>query len=384
MIEGKEAPVQSGKEPAPPLPLHERIFGQVEVRIAIKAGVAATLSLYMGSTIAYLFNRPDYLLSGTWCVLSTFAVLQANLGGTYRAAWIRFLGVMLGSFMGGLFTSLFGSNAISLGVSVVLTMLICSLLNLKDSIRIACLSLSVVIILWGLHPLISPWKFGMYRFFDSTVGILIAVLVSHLIWPSQASSTMREILASALDRLNRLFQLELTFHLPGPNFLKVYWELSQEIGDLLEEAKVTLSDSELELLAKSRSLTIWENLIDHLHTLFKKTCELQALQIGNLNKILDPELKIRLGETVETVSSTILELSAKLRGEVTEENIEKLPLAFAGLNEELNRFRKTHVTRQFEREDVEQFFVFFYNLRSLIEELLKMREKVSALLSETS
>jgi hypothetical protein len=63
--------------------------------------------------------------------------------------------------------------------------------------------------------------------------------------------------------------------------------------------------------------------------------------------------------------------SKEIKPELTD-----LPLAVENLNEELTRFRTTHITRKFERQDVENFFVFFYNLRSIIQELLKMEEKV--------
>jgi uncharacterized membrane protein YgaE (UPF0421/DUF939 family) len=362
--------------------LPDRIFNRMEVRIAVKAGVAASLSLYCGGSIAYYFDRPDYLLSGTWSVLSTFVVLQEHLGGTYRAAWVRFLGVLIGSLMGGLFTSLFGSNAISLGVSVVLTVLICSALKLKDSIRIACLSVSVVMILWGLHPSLSPWKFGMYRFFDSTVGILVAVFVSHTLWPSKATSHMRENIADTLEQINRLFQLELKIE-PSEMTTQLEKDLMREIKKKVEETHQYLSDSELELLTKSKSLEIWESLIDHLNSIYKITRELRALQKWGINKIFDAELQNRLMETVESCSNMIMKLSAMLRNANAIEQKTGLSTAISQLNDDLNRFRKSRATRNFERQEVEQFFVFFYHLRLLVEELIKMKETIVTLNSES-
>jgi len=361
------------------VPLHEELFHRMEVRIAIKAGIAACVSLYSGVGFAILLNRPDYLLSGTWCVMSTFVVLQAHLGGTYRAAWVRFLGVLIGSFMGGLFTSIFGSNAITLGVSVVFTVLICSLFELKDSIRISCLSLSIVMILWGLHPSMSPWTFGMYRVLDSTLGILIAVIISHTIWPAQASTRLRGNIAKTLRYINRLFQLELSLKPPPKHFDRIHRKLIRDINRLLDETRHYLKESELELLTKSRNIEDWENLLDHLENIFESTTELSSFHEYNIKKILDKKLKDRLIETMEACVSTFKDLSDMLKSSEIKEELTDLPLAVDNLNEELTRFRMTRSTRQFDREDVEHFFVFFYNLRSVIEELLKMEDKVISL-----
>ena len=107
----------------PESPWYRKILDRIELKIALKAGIAAFLSLYAGNSFAKLLDRPDYLLSGTWTVMSTFVVLQAHLGGTYKAAWVRFLGVLVGSFMGGFFTSIFGSNSVTLCVSVLFTVI---------------------------------------------------------------------------------------------------------------------------------------------------------------------------------------------------------------------------------------------------------------------
>lgn len=366
-------------EPTAPSLLEDKLFNRMEVRIALKAGLAASISLYCGSGLAKLLDRPDYLLSGTWCVLSTFVVLQAHLGGTYRAAWVRFLGVLIGSFMGGLFTSIFGSNAITLGVSVVFTVLICSLFELKESIRISCLSLSVVMILWSLHPSMSPWKFGLYRFMDSTVGILIAVIVSHTIWPAQASNKLRFNIAKTLRYINRLFQLELSLKPTPKHFDRIHRKLIFDIHRLLEESRQFLKESELELLTKSKNLEDWENLLDHLDNIFASTTELSSFHRYNLENLIDKELKEHLYETMEACVSTFKNLNDMLNNAEVIEELTDLPFAVKKLNEELTRFRMTRTTRKYEREDVEHFFVFFYNLRSIIEQLLKMEEKVISL-----
>lgn len=361
--------------------LLQKLINQLEFQIAMKAGVAASLSLYLGVAFAKWLDRPDTLISGTWCVLSTFVVMQAHLGGTYRAAWVRFLGVLIGSLMGGLFTSLFGSNAITLGISVVLTVLSCSLFQIKDSIRIACLSLSVVMILWGMQPSISPWKFGWYRFLDSTIGILIAVLVSHTLWPTKATQKLRLSVAKTVHMINRLFQMELSLRPPPKNFQTIHNRLTRDIEQSIMQAQNFLSDSELEVLSRTRRIEEWSNLLDRLSAIFDATRELNTFHTYNLKRILDDNLQNKLEQTLKKVVKNLNLLVQRLKRKYSEEPSQELREAVNELNEELARFRTTKTTRKFERHEVEKFFVFFYNLRLVIEELIKMEERVYKLLA---
>lgn len=353
----------------------QKLINRLEIQSAMKAGVAASLSLYLGVAFAKWLQRPDALISGTWCVMSTFVVLQAHLGGTYRAAWVRFLGVLIGSFMGGLFTSMFGSNAITLGVGVVLTVLACSLFKIKDSIRIACLSVSIVMILWGLHPSISPWQFGWYRFLDSSLGILIAVFVSHILWPTKATLKLRLSVANTVSMINRLFQMELSQKTQPQNFDREHRQLSMEIEESILQAENFLVDSELEVLSRTKRIEEWSNLLDHLSAIFDATKELNTFHTFDLERILDENLSKKLYATINTIDKTMNTLVRRLKREYEEEPSQELREAVNALNEELARFRTTRTTRKYERHEVEKFFVFFYNLRIVIEELIKMDER---------
>ena len=359
----------------------QKLINRLEFQIAMKAGVAATLSLYLGVAFAKWLDRPDTLISGTWCVLSTFVVMQAHLGGTYRAAWVRFLGVLIGSFMGALFSTLLGSNAITLGISVVLTVLSCSFFKIKDSIRIACLSVSIVIILWGLHPSISPWQFGWYRFLDSTLGILIAVLVSHTLWPTKATQKLRLSVANTVHMINRLFQMELSLKQPQNNFEKTHRKLTLEIEESILQAKNFLVDSELEVLSRTRRIEEWANLLDQLAEIFDATAKLNTFHSFDLQKILDNHLKEKMENTLKSVVKAMNILVQRLKREYEKEPSEELRESVNALNDELARFRSTRSTRNFERHEVEKFFVFFYNLRLVIEELIKMDERTYRLLN---
>ncbi len=360
-------------------PLYLALLDRMEFKIAFKAGLAAFFSLYLGVAFAKLFNRPNSLLSGIWCVLSAFIVLQAHLGGTYRAAAIQFLGVLIGSSMGGIFTTLFGSNATSLGVSVILTVLLCSIFKLKESIRIACFSLTVVMLLWALNPYISPLMFGLFRILDSILGILIAVIITHTFWPAQATRKLRLNIAKTINYLNRFFCLEMSLINRPQNYEEMQRKLTFKISHLMDETSFYLQDSELELLTKTKSLENWSNLINHLKNIFEGSKELYCFNEYDLKRILDQGLRNQLENAFEAIVKAFKTLTGELKNKEILENKTNLSAVAALLNDELNRFRMTRETRKFQRQDVEHFFVFFYNLRLIIEELIKMEEQILVL-----
>lgn len=357
----------------------QKIFGRIEWKIAVKAGIAASMSLFFGLGFSKLLSRPDSLVSGAWCVMSTFVVLQAHLGGTYRAAGVRALGVLVGSLMGGFFTSIFGSTVFSLGISVVLTVAICSMLNLKESIRIACLSLSIVMILWGLRPSISPWMFGLFRFLDSCLGILIAVVVAHALWPTEATQKIRFHIAKTLVALGRLYRQVVSIKSPPDNQERLYRRSVREVNKLQRENRQYLEESKLELLTKTSSTEDWALLIDQLENIYESIAILRNFNQSNVAKMLDDPLTEKLNAVIEETALSFQELSRLLETGESGETLRDLRSAVEGLSEELHRFRSTRRTRKFNFRDVENYFVFFYNLRSIVEEMVKMEEKIQTL-----
>jgi len=357
----------------------QQIFGRIEWKIAVKAGIAASMSLFFGLGFSKLLSRPDSLVSGAWCVMSTFVVLQAHLGGTYRAAGIRALGVLVGSLMGGLFTSIFGSTVFTLGISVFLTVVICSMLNLKQSIRIACLSLSVVMILWGLRPEVSPWTFGLFRFLDSCLGILIAVVVAHALWPTEATQKIRFHIAKTLVTLGRLYRQVVSLKVLPENHQKQYSRLVREVNKLQRENRQYLEESKLELLTKTSSTEDWALLIDQLENIYESIAILRNFNQSNVASMLDEPLNEKVSGVIDATVLSFQELSRLLETGESGETLRELRAAVEDLSEELHRFRSTRRTRKFNFRDVENYFVFFYNLRSIVEEMVKMEEKILTL-----
>jgi uncharacterized membrane protein YgaE (UPF0421/DUF939 family) len=75
-----------------------------------------------------------------------------------------------------------GATPWSVGISVFLTTILCYTLDLRESYRLAGVT-SVIVI---LASKLNPAGFALQRFIDVSIGILIALLVSMLVFPKKS------------------------------------------------------------------------------------------------------------------------------------------------------------------------------------------------------
>jgi uncharacterized membrane protein YgaE (UPF0421/DUF939 family) len=349
------------------------IVDRIEWKIAIKTGLSAALGLFFGMLWSHHFQRPETIISGMWSALAAIVVQQAHLGSTYRSAWIRFIGVFIGCAMGGLFTTLLGSNPLSLCLSIILTVVFCSLLGVKDSVRIACLSVAVVMILWGLRPLTNPWQFGFFRFLDSCLGIVAAVLVAHLVWPAKVSSKIGHSVSAIFSHFTDLFQQAVS-----ANQNANYEQLSFETMELLWKNYQYLEDSKLELIS-TQGLEEWKSLFENLDAIYEHIDSLKHVYKNNLKVMLkDSDLEKDSKEVEKLIAAMLKNFSNVLNGEPLI-NFRPLEEALDHLKLSLQQFRDKKITRQYDLKDVEGFFVFFYSLKEMVSDLRKMHKHLSAL-----
>lgn len=367
---------------APKTTFMRTLLGKIEVKLAAKTGIAASLALFLGVAFSNIFDRPDVLVSGLWCVMASIVVLQAQLGGTYKAAWVRFFGVLVGSIVGSLFISYWNiDNPIYLGVGIFFTIIICSLLSLKDSFRIGALSTAVIIILGSHHPEVNPWIFGFFRFVDSCIGIIVAVFVAHVIWPERASENLRLNLMKTLTMIGKYYRLAITLEPENENNVqeKADEELFIEIQDLLHENRLYLEESKLEVLSRPPAPEDWTLIVSQLETMFESVAALKNVHKETLIKIFDDSLSEQISNVVDKTDMGFQELHKMLKSQKKPLHSAELEEALTSLNQDLLRFRGTRTTRKFNLEDVESFFVFFYRLRAIGESVYKMEQYLQKL-----
>lgn len=357
------------------------LFDRVDFKIAIRNGIGAGLALFVGNMLSETLHRPNTVISSLWTCITTILVLQAHLGGTYRAAWNRFLGLVVGTFMGGAMTAWAGSDPVTLAISVALTIIVCALFKLQESFRIAIATVAVIMIVWQLNPEVSPWIFSMYRFIDSCFGIVIGVLVAHTIWPFHAREKIRQNLAEAIDHLGTLYR-DITA--PTEEQDHTVYELIKEVDENFYNNRQILEDSKAELITKSARVQDWAILLSQMDELFEQVLSMRHVYKPSTRKLFDESLKLHFQKLIDNINTSFTEIAQMMRTGKWNANLPDLELSLSKLKEELLRFRGTKTTREFNLEDVEAFFVFFYSTKALLDVLKRAEGTIQTLIEEDS
>jgi len=163
--------------------LVHRISKRLSLFMAIEATLAIGTSYFLGMTFARLVQLDGSFISGLWCVISTILVLQVMMKQTVKQAWLRIFGSVMGSLTSGIVATLFGYGVGSLCLSIFLTIILVSLFRVKKTFRLACLTVSVIIVIGMVHPDIPPWMNAVSRLAESMIGAGVAVFFSWALLP---------------------------------------------------------------------------------------------------------------------------------------------------------------------------------------------------------
>src|SRR5579863_10553144 len=159
-----------------------------------KTALAAALCWWL----ALRFGMHD----GYWGAISAIIVLQSNFGATITASRDRILGTLIGAAFGFGF-SLFGVLPWNFILAVLSAVILCGLLGLRNSSRLAGVTISIVMLVQkgGSH-----WILALHRVEEVFLGILVAIAVSTLVFPDRARLRLRDGLAREFLVLNAFFE----------------------------------------------------------------------------------------------------------------------------------------------------------------------------------
>jgi hypothetical protein len=161
---------------------------------AAKTALAASLCWWLGSRFG--------LHEGYWGAISAIIVLQSNFGATLAASRDRILGTLIGAIFGFSF-SLFGSLPWNYILAVLAAMVLCGLLGLRSSSRLAGVTITIVMLVQSAN---SHWTLALHRVGQVLLGIVLAIAVSTLVLPDRAGLRLRDGLAQEFLTLGTFFE----------------------------------------------------------------------------------------------------------------------------------------------------------------------------------
>lgn len=156
----------------------------------------------LAATFCWWLARRFGLHDGYWAAISAIIVLQSNFGATITASRDRILGTLIGAIFGFAF-SLFGTLPWNYLLAVLFAVILCGLLGLRNSSRLAGVTISIVMLVQstGSHRTVALHRVG-----EVFLGIFIAVAVSTLVFPDRARLRLRDGLAQEFLVLSAFFE----------------------------------------------------------------------------------------------------------------------------------------------------------------------------------
>jgi Fusaric acid resistance protein family len=161
---------------------------------AAKTALAAALSWWLAQRIGWR--------DGYWGSISAIIVLQSDVGSTVNASRDRLLGTLIGAILGFSF-SLFGVLPWNYILAVLAAVIVCGLLGLRNSSRLAAVTITILMLVQMAGP---RWSLALHRVGEVVLGIVIALAVTTLVFPDRARLRLRDGLAQEFLLLGALFE----------------------------------------------------------------------------------------------------------------------------------------------------------------------------------
>ena len=153
------------------------VSGVQELLIFVRAAVAAVLSVLA----AHLLRLPEFY----WAPISALVVLLSTTN-PLDSAWQRFAGTAVGAAMGALIASFVHPTWLIYGVAVLVCGLVCALLRLRASFRIASITLTIILLIPHGG---SQWVIALHRFIEVSIGIAVALALAFVFRLRESAST---------------------------------------------------------------------------------------------------------------------------------------------------------------------------------------------------
>ncbi len=161
---------------------------------AAKTALAAGLCWWLATLLG--------LHEGYWGSISAIIVLQSNVGSTVSASRDRLIGTLIGAAVGFAF-SLLGAPPWNYVVAVLVAMIVCGLLELRNSSRLAGVTITIVML---VRTAGSHWTIALDRVGQVAFGIVVALGVTTLVLPDRARQWLSDGLAQEFLLLDVFFE----------------------------------------------------------------------------------------------------------------------------------------------------------------------------------
>lgn len=136
--------------------------------MAVRTAVAAGASV----AIAQLLRLEQPFQS----VITVVLVTDLEPEQARRLGLLRFVGSVLGAVVGACFVMVLPAHPLSIGLGILVSMVLCTVLRLQGAARVAGLVCGIILLAHSQ----DPWPYAFRRLMETSLGLGMAVLVSHI------------------------------------------------------------------------------------------------------------------------------------------------------------------------------------------------------------
>lgn len=326
------------------------------IRQAVQTATAGMAAMY--------FSRFLGLPEGYWAAITAMIVLQASLGAALKESWVRIAATAIGAAVAMPFAAFFGQSLLVFGVAVFVTVILCSALRLQAGLRVAATTVAIIMLI--SHPG-RPWVPGIHRFLEVSFGIVVALVVAKVMWPSSALENLRLGLAEAYLQLNTLFAA----------LMARYRGLASEDAEALRsKLTVTMRHNEdleeqatYERALRSKKPKILDVLTRHAERIVRALDALDVATEGSIKGELPLKLDPELAELSAGIEQCLTQISEGILSKQFSETEIKLPRTMKSLDSKIAKLRQDQSFRNVPLQELIQMDAVCLALRSLTEAL---------------
>jgi uncharacterized membrane protein YccC len=323
------------------------------IQQAVQTATAGVVAMY--------FSRFLGLPEGYWAAITAMIVLQASLGAAIKESWVRVAATAIGAAVAMPFVAFFGQSLVVFGVAVFVTVILCSVLRLQAGLRVAATTVAIIMLI--SHPG-RPWAPGIHRFLEVSFGIIVALVVAKVMWPSSALDNLRTGLAEAYLQLNSLF-VAMMARYRGQVFEDIE-QLRLKLNTTMRHNEDLEEQAMYEKPMRSHKPKILAALTSHAERIIRLIDALDVATEGALKNELPVKIDPELGEVsagIEQCLSRLAEgiLTKELPGSAGTD----LPRAMRSLDAKIAKLRDAEAFRDVPLQDLIRMDAVCLALRSM-------------------
>ncbi|MEE9451656.1 MAG: FUSC family protein [Gammaproteobacteria bacterium] len=157
----------------------KKAVARISLKRIIEVCIVGYFSFWLGSQYNLLFLSTYAETGGLWAAISGLFIIHELKSDIIGTGSRRLLGTVIGAAVGASVFSFLDSSLLTMTLALAITIIICQLLNLPNIIKIACITVAVMLFVQEIHN-VNPWMNAFLRASETLIGGAIAVLIAYL------------------------------------------------------------------------------------------------------------------------------------------------------------------------------------------------------------